>query len=157
MRIALLTLILTVSLAASAPARLGETPDELVARYGQPLNEADQKNEGVKVALANVTFQKGGFQIDVAITDGVSVAETFKKINGDPITVAEARVLLAANAQGREWGPQQPAGGDLVWVRDDAASARLSHDGSMIIRSHELAAAEATAKHLEQRPSLEGF
>ncbi|MEJ0001273.1 MAG: hypothetical protein WDO13_20205 [Verrucomicrobiota bacterium] len=79
MRIALLTLILTVSLAASAQARLGETPDELVARYGQPLNEADQKNEGVKVALANVTFQKGGFQIDVAITDGVSVAETFKK------------------------------------------------------------------------------
>jgi hypothetical protein len=157
MRNALLTVGFIVTLTSSAHARLGETPDQLVARYGQPLNEADQKADGAKIPLASVTFQKGGYQIDVTITDGVSTQEVFKKINGQSMTVSEARVLLAANAQGREWGPQQKGDNEIVWRRDDNALAKLPSDGSMIIRSHELANAEATAKKLEQRPSLEGF
>ena len=157
MRNALLTLGFIVTLTASAQARLGETPDQLVARYGQPLNEADQKADGAKIPLANVTFQKGGYQIDVTITNGVSSQEIFKKLNNESMTVSEARILLTANAQGREWGPQQKAEGEITWLRDDNALAKLATDGSLIIRSHQLAAEEAIAKKLTQKPSLDGF
>ncbi len=157
MRIALLTVVFSVTITASAQARLGETPDQLVARYGQPLNEVDQKAEGAKIPLAKVSFQKGGYQIDVTITNGVSVQEIFKKLNGESITTAEARILLNANAQGREWGPQNKTDEAIYWVRDDNAVAQLPSDGTMIVREHALVAEEAAAKHLEQRPSLDGF
>ena len=78
MRIALLAVVFIATATAGAQARIGETPDQLVARYGQPLNEVDQKADGAKIPLAHVTFQKGGFQIEVTITDGLSVLEIFK-------------------------------------------------------------------------------
>ncbi len=157
MRIALLTLVFIGTATSAALARIGETPDQLVARYGQPLNETDQKGEGAKIPLAHVTFQKGGFEIDVTISGGLSVQEVFKKINGQPIGVEEARILLNANAQGMVWNAPQQQSGATVWTRDDNATAELSADGSMTIRSHELTAEEAVAKRLEQHPSLDGF
>ncbi len=157
MRIALLTLVLIATLPAGAQARVGETPDQLVARYGQPLNEVDQKAEGAKISLARVTFQKGGFQIDVTISGGISVQEIFKKINNQSITVEEGRILLNANAGGLNWSAPQKTLDAVIWTRDDNAVAQLSSDGSMIIRSRELAVEQASAKHLEEHPSLEGF
>jgi hypothetical protein len=157
MRIVLLTLVVIVGITANAKARLGETADQLVARYGQPLSETDQKGEGTKIPLANVVFQKGGFEIDVTITNGVSVSEVFKKLNGSSIATDEARYLLTANAQGRDWEAPHIVNGDKVWKRDDNATALLSADGSLTIRSRELVVEEAAAKRIEQRPSLEGF
>ena len=107
---------------ATAQARLGETADQLVARYGQPLSEVDQKSDGTKLALAFVVFQKGGFEVDVTLSDGKSVAELFKKLNGDPLTLTEVRTLLTVNAQGREWGPPQMGQSGKWWTRDDNAT-----------------------------------
>jgi hypothetical protein len=157
MRIAPLTLVFIVTTTCGAFARVGETPDQLVARYGQPLNETDQKADGAKISLAHVTFQKGGYQIDVTITGGLSVQEVFKKLNGQSMNVDEARLLLNANAQGFDWSAPLKKSDAIVWKRDDNAMAELSSDGTMIIRAHALSAEEATAKHLEQHPSLEGF
>jgi hypothetical protein len=157
MRTAFLTLLVIVGISANAKARLGETAEQLVARYGQPLNEADQKAEGDKIPLANVVFQKGGFEIDVTITNGLSVQETFKKINGSALTLEEARFLLTANAQGREWEAPQVVDGDKLWTRDDSATALLAKDGTMTIRSRDLVVQEAAAKKAEKSPSLEGF
>jgi hypothetical protein len=157
MRIALLTLVFIGTATVGAFARIGETPDQLVARYGQPLNEVDQKAEGAKIPLARVTFQKGGFQIDVTINNGLSVQEIFKKLNSQPISVDEARILLNANAQGMAWAAPQQKPDSTEWIRDDNAVAQLSQDGSMVIRSRELTSEEASAKHLEQHPSLDGF
>jgi len=157
MRIALFTVLFTVGITATAQARLGENADQLVARYGPPLSEADQKGEGTKIPLAKAVFQKGGFEIDVTVVSGISVEETFKKINGDPLTLEEARFLLSANSQGREWAAPRVVEGEQLWTRDDNATAVLAQDGSFTIRSRELVAKEAEAKKLEQKPSLEGF
>jgi hypothetical protein len=56
-----------------------------------------------------------------------------------------------------EWSAPRKTADALIWSRDDNAVAQLSSDGSMIIRSHELASEEYAAKHLEERPTLEGF
>jgi hypothetical protein len=159
MRIALLTLVFIVSVTATpARARLGETPDQLVARYGQALSETDQKAEGDKVAESDVIFQKGGFQIEVTVSNGISVAESFKKINGEPLTIAEVRTLLAANSEGHGWEAPQLVQGEKLWSRDDAATARLAGDGTLLsIKSKELIVEQAVAKKLERQPSLDGF
>ena len=157
MRTLLLTLAFVVSIAGTARARLGETADQLVQRYGQPLSENDQKGEGDKIALAEVVFQKGGFQVNVTVVDGISVEEIFKKVSGRPLSVSEVRILLGANSQGREWDSPSVVNGDKVWTRDDSATARLNQDGSLSIKSRELVVKETTAKKLQSAPSLDGF
>jgi len=157
MRIALLTFCLVVTVAGTAQARLGETPDQLVARYGQPLSEKDQKGEGDKIALADVVFEKGGFQVSVTVVDGLSVAESFKKLNGQPITTLEVRTLLTANGQGHEWDAPVESKGGKLWTRDDSATAYLGQDGSLQIKSPELVGKEVAAKRAEKSPTLDGF
>lgn len=158
MKLALLTFFFIIGATATAQARLGETPDQLAARYGQPLKEDDQKGENGKIPLANVVFQKGGFEIDVTVSDGVSVAESFKKLNGDALTLGEVQTLLTANSQGFGWDAPRIVQGEKMWMRDDSATAKLAQDGSLLtITSRKLMHKEAVAKKLEARPSLEGF
>jgi hypothetical protein len=157
MRTAIFTLCFIAIVSGNAQARLGESADQLVQRYGQPLSENDQKGEGDKIALADVVFQKGGIQINVTVVDGASVAETFKKINGQALSTSEIRILLNANAQGREWEAPEMLHGSKIWRRDDSATAVQAADGSLTIKSRELVAKETTAKKLEHAPSLEGF
>jgi hypothetical protein len=158
MRITLLTFFFIVSVMITARARLSETADQLVARYGQQLKETDQKGDGDKSPSADVIFQKGGFQVEVTLADGISVAESFKKINGEALSLEEVRTLLNANSQGHEWAAPQIVDGEKLWIRDDSAAARLAQDGSsLIIKSKELMSKEAEAKKLEHHPSLDGF
>jgi len=158
MRLALLTFLLVLGVTSTAQARLGENADQLVARYGQPLTENDQKREGDKIALADVIFQKGGYQIEVTVTDGISVAEKFKKLNGEPLTIGEVRILLGANSQNYDWqAPRVGGNGERWWTRDDNATAHMDSDGSLTIKSKELVVKESAAKRAEVRPSLDGF
>jgi hypothetical protein len=157
MKIFPLTLLLIVTVAGTAKARLGETADQLVQRYGPPVSEKDQKGEGDKIALANVIFEKTGFQINVTIVDGISGAETFTKLNHQPMDLYEVRTLLSDNSQGHDWAAPLVSNGEKLWTRDDSATARLTHDGSLEVKSRELVAKEAEAKKLEMAPSLDGF
>jgi hypothetical protein len=158
MKLALLIFLFIVGVTATAQARLGETPDQLVARYGQPLSVDDQKAEGEKVALNKAVFQKGGFQIEVTISNGVSSAESFKKLNAEPFTLDEIRYLLGANTQGHGWEAPQTIEGEKIWARDDAAAAKLSQDGTIfLVKSKELMTEQSLAKKLEHNPSLDGF
>ena len=158
MRIALLTIVFIVGVTATAHARLGENADQLVARYGDPLKETDQKSEGIKVASADVVFQKGGFQVSVTMVDGLSAAESFKKISNAAMVLGEVQILLNANAQGHEWAAPVVVNGEKIWVRDDSATARLSQDGvSLLIKSKQLIDAQAAAKKAESAPTLDGF
>ena len=157
MKIAFLTLLFTVAITAPAWARLGETEDALVARYGPPLSEFDQKGEEGKIPMVKLTFQKNGFEIEASVAGGLSVQETFKKVNGDVLTTEEARYLLNANAQGFGWEAPQTTGEVKRWTRDDGAVAKLVGGRMFYIMTKELIDAETTAKKLEQAPSLQGL
>jgi hypothetical protein len=157
MRTEFLTLVFIVGVTATAQARLGETPDQLVARYGQPLSEVDQKPENGKVAIANVVFQKGGFEIDVAVNDGFSVQETFKKLNGQPLSLGEVQTLLNDNGLGNSWEPPVYIQQGKMWKRDDGAVGIVGADGALTLKTKELIAKESTARKDERAPTLEGF
>ena len=157
MKSALLLLLFTVSLALPAWARLGETGDMAVARYGQPLSEFDQKAEGDKIPMIKLTFQKNGFQIEVSVAGGYSVAESFRKISGDALTLDEARTLLTNNAQGFKWSAPVMVDGERRWMRDDGAMARLSDGRTLYLVTKQLMDAEMKAKSVQRAPTLEGF
>ena len=157
MKIVCLALIFTVSVTAPAWARLGETGDAVVARYGQPLSEFDQKAEDGKVPLVKLTFQKNGYEIEVSLSNGFSVAESFKKMNGNVITTQEARTLLAANGQGQQWEAPQTTDNVKRWVRDDGAVASLTDCRVLYITTKQLMDAESMAAKVTEKPSLQGF
>jgi hypothetical protein len=153
----LVTVVFLLGVTATAQARLGESAAQLVARYGQPLKEDDQKASGDQIALSQVVFQKGGIRIYVTITNGISAAENYRKINGEPFTIPEITLLLNANTQGYGWEAPQDINGEKVWTRDDRATAFLAADGTFTLKSPELTAAEVTAKKEAVHPTLDGF
>jgi hypothetical protein len=158
MKIILPCLLFAVSiLITPAWGRLGETEDELVARYGQPLSEMDQKAEGNKIPLAELVFQKSGFEINVSLSDGISNAESFRKLNGDTIAFSEVQTLLTSNSQGIGWEAPQTMGDDKQWGRDDGAIATLIGGRILSIKSKALIDKETAAKKLVSTPSLDGF
>ena len=156
MKIALFTFVFIAGVITTAHARLGDTPDQLAARYGQPLTEIDEKAEGTQIPVSNYVFQKGGFEIKVTVSNGVSAEESYKKLNGDTFTDAEIRTLLGANSQGSEWEAPQPATGGKSWARDDGSTAALNGK-TFKVTSKDLIAAQTSAKKTEAQPSLDGF
>jgi hypothetical protein len=157
MKTALLTLLFVVNLTVSAWARLGENADQVIARYGQPLSEIDQKGEGGKIPLVYLIFQKNGFEIKVSLSDGTSGAESFKKLNGDVLTIGEVRTLLGINTQGFGWEAPTGTEGEKRWVRDDAAVATLTGGRIFYVESKDLINKEASAQKLTSAPNLQGF
>ena len=146
-----------VGVTATAQARLGETPDQLVKRYGEPLSQVKQAADGTAIALVFANFQKSGFEIEVTLSNGVSVAESFRKLNGDILTLNEVRTLLADNAQGRAWEAPVFIKDQKRWVSDDGTVATLTGSRILNLTSIELLNQEAQAKKVERAPSLEGF
>src|SRR5258706_11448924 len=126
MKVQLLTLFLVANLTGSAWARLGETTDQAVARYGQPLSQVEQKAEGGNLPLVFLSFQKNGFEIDVTLSNGISVAESFRKLNGETLTSPEIQTLLANNSQGFGWEAPKVIEEQKKWARDDGSVAALT-------------------------------
>lgn len=98
MKYALLTLLI---LAVPAFARLGETPEECVARYGSPIS-----TDKAKQILA---FQKSGLLIMAEFDGGRCACISFQHADKDaagepaPFTAEEAELLREANSDGMKW------------------------------------------------------
>jgi len=102
-------------------ARLGETEDQCIARYGLPtylMNDCGRAKEE--------SFSKNNFTIDIVFLDGKSVEELYwhpRDSDGGVCNVsdAEASELLADNAAGGTW--KRTEEGYMVnpaWKRDGA-------------------------------------
>jgi hypothetical protein len=154
--IALAPLFLAVAMLA-AQARIGEDASQLAERYGSPLSRTTQKPGPDKIGLVLETFLKNGFEVDATLLDGVSVEETFHKVNGDSFTSEEIQTLLADNSEGRNWQAPQRVKGSTQWMRDDGSMATLTDGRLFKITSIHLLTEETRAGELELAPSLQGF
>ena len=90
-------------------ARLGESPQAVQQRYGQPVST------GVVTPFTRCVYEKDSFAITVFFRNGVSVVETFAKRGLDQATARQVAVLVAARAiaspdQAREGQLRQAAG-----------------------------------------------
>jgi len=145
-----LSLLLLFGAASMAQARLGETPDQIVARFGNGgpffiIPSGPQKD------LRQQNFQKQGFVIQVLFTD-FSVGETYTA--GSKLTEDQIQALLAANSEGHPWKEFQ-WNGNRYWDRDDGAKAQLINN-QFVFKSKFLIEKEGLWKQA-QLPDVNGF
>ena len=109
--------------ASNAFARIGETENEIEARYGKPFTADSRDFNGYRLVI----FRTSGMQIGVAFRDGKSAAEFYSKQDSSDISANEIQVILAANAAGGKWtkAPAVP-----MWTLDSTGCvATLSANG----------------------------
>ena len=153
-----LVILAMFSVANSAKANLGDSEEQLIARYGpEIIKTKDQPGNGA-VALDRLSFNKSGFQIDVLLFSGVSSEESVYHRPYAPLTEEEIKTLLDANRENQSWkmvGPQQELQHGLhsleFWQRTDGTVASLegTKDKPRLlfhVQSLELANAEQKAR-----------
>lgn len=137
-RLLCLSVVLTVLMAVPSVsfARLGETEDELIERFGQPVSDITAKDQ-VGIADKILMFKKGDTVIHATIYKGQCVSEgyQFMDSNGNEVAIngaalEKADAALGANAAGFRWQkhPNPSAiNPDMLhaWNRTDGAVAAI--------------------------------
>jgi hypothetical protein len=168
-RLVLLGFLVILASGTHASARLGETLDQLTARYGPGAN-AGAPTADFPVAVK--MFHKQNWTVTVSLIDGISVGEKFQKSGGvDDVSV---QTLLDLNSEGQTWkltqsGPSLMAsllpGPNAIgkrWDREDGAVATLQAGMRIFlnIESKKLVDAEAAFAAVQKKAheaSLNGF
>jgi hypothetical protein len=146
---------LCLLLPAIAFARLGETEEQLIARFGQPGLRAKEmifaqgKNREFGVKLG---FRQDDWTIECAIIDGRSSRESYQK-RGE-WTDDHMRTVLNANGQGSKWTEiSKPDVRKYLreWRREDGGTAVWRTTGMTVehpayARARGLAEAKAKAE-----------
>ena len=109
--------MLSIALGSSAAAALLETPKQLAARYGKPLDiDGNPKTGGI------YTYRWKQLTIVVNVIEGRSRDERYFHRNNTPLTAAEIQALLDLNALGHTWR-QRTDVKEPRWKRSDSKAA----------------------------------
>ena len=148
----ILTLIM-LALCASAQARIGETVDECVKRYGKP----EKYDEAAKAFICN----KDGVLILLWFTEGkcckiVLVKQRDKNNLPEFFSEVELETLLAANGEG--W---QKIKTGLTTSWQNADGSRLAQysslDGSLVLMTRAQVELDAAAVDAAEKAKLKNF
>jgi hypothetical protein len=134
---------------AAASARLGETPAECDARYGNPLRNRPSEP---------TVYLKGGFLITVDFHQGHAYSIVYQQTPGGgekleklSITPEQIQTLLSYNAGPSQWNSPTQAATRTQWIRADKL-ATASYDSThgklsllLLVESQAAAAAKAAA------------
>jgi hypothetical protein len=117
--------------------RLGETEQQLTARFGTPVQRAQEielAQGKVLVFGESLTFKQKGWSIVSVIIEGKCTREVYIK-SGD-WTQEQLSLILSSNAQGESWfETSQDLTKSLTrkWHRSDGADATWLLSGSMVV------------------------
>ncbi|MDB6134783.1 MAG: hypothetical protein JWM59_3026 [Verrucomicrobiales bacterium] len=95
--------------AGPARARLGETREECIARYGQPVAETTGLLQGAQ----SISFAKAGIRVRIEFIDGRAAYLNFSKAGLSP---DEELQLLESNAGGHLWSKAEEYVGRRCWT-----------------------------------------
>jgi hypothetical protein len=128
MKKCLLTVTALIVAALPCWARLGETEEQSIARYGQPIRTFHTAIKGE----VRHDYWKDYFLVKAIFFQGACCSISFKKAvspdeaykgPGIKFTEAEEKLLLDQNNQGHSWTKAADDGGGDVWSRDDGGDA----------------------------------
>lgn len=150
-------------LSSSVFARIGETPAECVARYGEPVT--GKKTTDWLAAATEISFLKAGILVTAYFHEGRCEQIAFSNHedggDGDPkaLTENEIDVLLRSNGGGKLWNERPTLVMDRVWDREDGyALAQYSMTQNLlVIRTSEAHDRAEKEKKAEEQKKLDGF
>jgi hypothetical protein len=105
--------VLLLGLSVVSFARIGETMDEAVKRYGKVMHHATIGGEEL------YSFKKNGFDIEVHFHEGKIDHIRYGKESGEKLTPEEIDTLLKANNGGRPMKEKVP----YFWIGKDVNAA----------------------------------
>jgi hypothetical protein len=121
-----LVLLLLLAIQFSAFARIGETEEQIEARYGKPIADVSRPEIGKAKA-----YVFSGFEIAVIFANSTSQAELMGKRDHTPIDANEIQLLLKANGNGHSWkSVESPKPFQQKWRRDDDALVAIYFEDS---------------------------
>ncbi len=107
---------------------VGESVDQITARYGKPVTSGDSKRGRV------VVYNSAGFTVGVIYERGMSKMEAFTTKGGAKLTEGQITGILTAHSDGHKWSGESPWPHPRTLYRDDSQlMASLSADGASLV------------------------
>lgn len=117
MKTTALTFLLLLLLGVTALARIGETPEECIRRYGEPIQ---------RKANQTLFFRKAEISVICCFRDGKCVQVSYRKTADEARFLSpEIDILKAAN--GSHWQPQAKSASHYTYWRND--TCEVMYDG----------------------------
>jgi hypothetical protein len=113
----------------TSKAKLGETLNACITRYGAPLKEVPDSS-GIGDSIRE--FKNGDYVLYVIFQKGKSVSESYQRSDGAGLTEKEQENLLESEAQGKIW-TDYPGLELKAWSRDDGPIAFLDQSSGQIV------------------------
>jgi hypothetical protein len=115
MKTVLIASVVSMALAASACARIGDDEKQIEVRYGPAGKDLGNHGE-----VHEVGYVWNGFMVLVDYVNGISQREGFTKPDTSPLGDQNIKDILAAStADGTTWQEGQSKAGDKMWSRSD--------------------------------------
>lgn len=151
------TILTFLLLAAFAEARIGETLEECIKRYGNPIT--------VDKDLGTTTFLKEGFVVVVKFTDGKVHSVTIEKHDKGQLKLDFAMedvhiaAFLVANSGGQKWFEVRADEVTRSWLTADGK--RLAYyriqDGIMVMTTSQAVVAGNREREEEEKKKVKDF
>jgi hypothetical protein len=116
-----LVIITIVSIITSAYARVGESVNQVEARYGKPQRVLHEHG-----SFRELGYGYRGFMVGVSYVSGVSKSEGFARPETPRLSDSDVQQLLALSlAPGTSWKLVPAKNADRMWIRSDGKVVAL--------------------------------
>ncbi len=131
-------LVVLVVLVFRAEARIGETEEQCVGRYGKVIERKHSEKPPAEVCL----FETGRFRIWASFLKGHVAALQVTTLDDAPFSEDELQVIMKANSEGATWREIEAAGYRKFRRSDDGATMSVvANSEALLIESAEWKAA----------------
>ena len=138
MRVVAISLALSVMALLPVLARLGDSPAQTTARYGQPVASTGQPGE----QTSTQTYEVSGLEVTCGYVGGKTEMETYAR-DGRGFSSEEVEALLRTNGSKRlQWTLPEKGYVNGTYTRSDGVTAVLT-DSKLAIQTSKWTAAQA--------------
>lgn len=108
-------------LATAAHARVGETVEQVEARYGTPQRVLHERG-----SFRELGYGYRGLMVGVSYVAGISKSEGFARPGNSQLSDADVKAILALSlAPGTTWKRMPDQSGNSFWMRSDGKVVAL--------------------------------
>jgi len=130
-------LVVLVALVFRAEARIGDTEEQSVSRYGKVIRREHSEKPPAEVCL----FEAGRFRIWASFLNGHVAALQVSTLDPTPFSEDELHVIMKANSGGATWREIEHAEYREFRRSDDGATMSVVKGEALLIESAEWKAA----------------